>query len=84
MCKKSIVSHLCHSHKHSKKQMRQAGSLLTADIQTSFHLIFVLLDLEVAPIQSSHCAVDTQTSFHLISVLLELEVALIQSPHCAD
>ena len=34
-------------HKHSKKQTRQAGSLLTVDIQTSFHLIFVLLDLEV-------------------------------------
>ena len=40
----------------NKKQTRQAGSLLTVDIQTSFHLIFVLLDLEVALIQSPHCA----------------------------
>ena len=43
-------------HKHSKKQTSQAGCLLTVDIQTSFHLIFVLLDLEVALMQSPHCA----------------------------
>ena len=36
-------------HTHSKKQTRQAGSLLTVDIQTSFHLIFVILESEVAP-----------------------------------
>ena len=43
-------------HKHSKKQTKQAGSLHTVDIQTSFHLIFVILDLKVASIQSPHCA----------------------------
>ena len=37
-------------------QTRQAGSLLTVDIQTSFHLIIGILDMEVAPIQSAHCA----------------------------
>ena len=50
-----VTSFRC-AHWHSKKQTRQAGSLLTVDIQTHFLLIFVLLDLEVALIQSPHCA----------------------------
>ena len=37
-------------------QTRQAGSLLTVDIQTSFHLIIGILDMEVAPIKSANCA----------------------------
>ena len=37
-------------------QTRQAGSLFTVDIQTSFHLIIGILDMEVAPIQSANCA----------------------------
>ena len=59
------------AHKHSKKQTRKAGSPLPVDIQTSFHLIFVLLDLEVALIHSLLIAltVGTQTSFHLIFFL---------------
>ena len=31
-------------------------SLLTVDIQTSFHLIIGILDMEVAPIKSVNCA----------------------------
>ena len=37
-------------------QTRQAGSLLTVDIQTCFHLIIGILDMEVAEIQSALCA----------------------------
>ena len=37
-------------------QTRQAGNLLTVDIQTSFHLVIGILDMEVAPIQSANCA----------------------------
>ena len=37
-------------------QTRQAGSLLTVDTQTSFHLIFALFDFGVSLIQSPHCA----------------------------
>ena len=37
-------------------QTRQAGTLPTVDIQTSFHQIIGILDMEVAPIQSANCA----------------------------
>ena len=37
------------------QQTRKAGSLITVVIQTSFHLIIGILDMEVVPIQSAHC-----------------------------
>ena len=38
------------------KQTGREGSWHTVDIQTSFYLIFVILDSEVAPIQFPNCA----------------------------
>ena len=38
------------------KQTGLEGSWHTVDIQTSFYLIFVILDSEVAPIQFPNCA----------------------------
>ena len=40
------------------QQTRKAGSLITVviqSIQTSFHLIIGILDMEVVQIQSAHC-----------------------------
>ena len=37
------------------QQTRKAGSLITVVIQTSFHLIIGILDMEVVQIQSAHC-----------------------------